>query len=109
MKIIFYTNIFLLLKFESILLLCPDHLLCCGSQNSGIANSIHNNLAKPFTTVCSDPFYGQTSSPRPPKFSQADQKFGIFFSDDASSIWRVAYQLAIFMKGIQSPFKKIAI
>jgi hypothetical protein len=28
-------------------------------------------LAKPFTTVGADPFYGQTSRPRPPKFLQA--------------------------------------
>jgi hypothetical protein len=29
--------------------------------------NLYNNLAKQFTTVCSDPFYGQTSGPRPPK------------------------------------------
>jgi hypothetical protein len=34
-------------------------------------------LAKPFTTVCTDPFYGQTSGPRPPKFSQADPKLDV--------------------------------
>jgi hypothetical protein len=31
---------------------------------------LYNNLAKPFTTVGADPFYGQTSGPRPPKFLQ---------------------------------------
>jgi hypothetical protein len=36
--------------------------------------SLHNNLAKPFSTVCTDPFYGQTSGPIPPKYSQADPK-----------------------------------
>jgi hypothetical protein len=34
-------------------------------------------LAKPFSTVCTDPFYGQTSGPRPPKFSQADPKLDV--------------------------------
>jgi hypothetical protein len=28
-------------------------------------------VAKPFTTVGADPFYGQTSGPRPPNFLQA--------------------------------------
>jgi hypothetical protein len=27
----------------------------------------NNNLVKPFTTVGADPFYAQTSGPRPPK------------------------------------------
>jgi hypothetical protein len=34
-------------------------------------------LAKPFSTVCTDPFYGQTSGPRRPKFSQADPKLDV--------------------------------
>jgi hypothetical protein len=36
-----------------------------------------NSLAKPFSTVCTDPFYGQTSGPRPPKFSLADPKLDV--------------------------------
>jgi hypothetical protein len=35
---------------------------------------LKNNLAKTFSTVCTDPFYGQTRGPRPPKLSQADPK-----------------------------------
>jgi hypothetical protein len=38
---------------------------------------LYNNLAKPFSTVCTDPFYGQTSGPRPPKFSRADPKLDV--------------------------------
>jgi hypothetical protein len=29
-------------------------------------SNLYNNLAKPFSTVCTDPFLGQTSGPRPP-------------------------------------------
>jgi hypothetical protein len=29
------------------------------------------------STVCTDPFYGQTSGPRPPKFLQADPKIDV--------------------------------
>jgi hypothetical protein len=38
---------------------------------------LYNNLDKPFSTVCTDPFYGQTSGPRPPNFSQADPKLDV--------------------------------
>jgi hypothetical protein len=38
---------------------------------------VYNNLAKPFTTVGEDPFYGQTSGPRPPKFLQAYLKLAV--------------------------------
>jgi hypothetical protein len=30
--------------------------------------NIYNNLAKPFITVGADPFYGQTSGPKPPNW-----------------------------------------
>jgi hypothetical protein len=39
--------------------------------------NLYNNLAKPFSTVCTDPFYGQTSGPRPQKFSQTDSKLDV--------------------------------
>jgi hypothetical protein len=40
-----------------------------------VVSNLYNNLAKPFSTVCTDPFYSQTSGPRPQKISQADPKF----------------------------------
>jgi hypothetical protein len=52
-------------------------------QNQGLPLQIlylynqYNYLAKPFNTVCTDPFYGQTSGSRPPKFSQADPKLNV--------------------------------
>jgi hypothetical protein len=39
--------------------------------------NLYNNFAKPFSTVCTDPFYGLTSGPRPPRFSQADPKLDV--------------------------------
>jgi hypothetical protein len=39
--------------------------------------NLYNNLAKPFSTVCTDPFYRQTTGPRPPKFSQTDPKLDV--------------------------------
>jgi hypothetical protein len=42
-----------------------------------VVKNLYNNLAKPFTTVCSDPFYGQTSVSRPPNFSEAACKHKI--------------------------------
>jgi hypothetical protein len=48
-----------------------------GRRAGGILKCIFINLAKPFITVCTDPFYGQTSGPRPPKFSQADPKLDV--------------------------------
>jgi hypothetical protein len=41
------------------------------------SSNLYNKLAKPFSTVCTDPFYGLTSGPRPPKFSQADPKLDV--------------------------------
>jgi hypothetical protein len=42
------------------------------SKTSSSSTNLFNNLVKPFTSVGADPFYGQTSGPRPPKFLQTD-------------------------------------
>jgi hypothetical protein len=47
--------------------------------------SLNNNLSKPFSTICSDPFYRQTSGPRTPKLSQADFKFDMEFRNTKKS------------------------
>jgi hypothetical protein len=36
--------------------------------------NVYLNLSFGFSTVCSDPFYGQTSGPRPTKYLQAVSK-----------------------------------
>jgi hypothetical protein len=40
----------------------------------GHQRNLYNNVTKPYTTVGADPFYAQTSGPRPSKILQADPK-----------------------------------